>query len=1012
WQRLVNRHPALRTAILPHTEPPEQQVHRRAELPFHYFDWQNLPAAEQESRLADFLAADRRQGFHLSRPPLLRLACFQTAPAHCRWLVTAHHIILDGRSIPLLLAELWAGDNQPAGDPPPAFQEYAGWQRRLDFEPDRHFWQDLLRDWPASAPLPLERTAAVPRAATGYRRETLTLSADETRTLERAAWAHRVTLSVLALGAWALLLGRMTGQSRVGTGVTLSTRPLSVPNGGNIIGPMINTVPLHINIPTGQTAHSWLESLRELLLAVRNGRREHTPLAQIQAWRSSSAAAPLFESLLVFENYRLDEWVQQHAPPEHRLDVREWGQTNLPLTVSVSAGQSLRLEILYDESRFAPQAVSRLVRHFATLLTALAAHPDTPLAEIPLLTPAELRQLTVTWNDTACPLPADTCIQTLVAQQARRTPNTVAVVGGSRWLSYRHLNDEAERLAANLRARGVGPEVVVGVCLPRSCDAVVSMLAVLKAGGAYLPLDPAHPELRRVWMLNDAAAPLVIARAGQRFEGFNGVVLNFDDPQPSRIIPTPAPVRVSPCNLAYVIYTSGSTGRPKGVEIEHLSLLNLVRWHIHTRNLSPADRTTQVASLTFDAAVWEIWPTLAAGGTLVIVDDQTRTAPETLLQRLAERQITVAFLPTPLAEAVRAFDWPPDTTLRLLLTGGDRLHAAPADANRLPCPLVNHYGPTEATVVASSAPVSTTGTPTIGRPIANTQLYVLDENMQPLPIGVSGELYIGGVGLARGYRHRPELTAERFVPNPFSADPDARLYRTGDLARRRPDGQLDFVGRADDQLKILGRRIEPAEIEAALNAHPAVRHSVVTSPDGQSLAAHVIFTVEPPPPVAELRDWLAARLPADMIPATILPLARLPLTPHGKIDRRALPAPPVAAPVPESSPLTPLEEALICLWREILGVETIARHDNFFALGGHSLRAARVAARIQAIFGVELPLSVLFDAPTPASLARAVIRREPIPGRSEQVARLFNRIEAMPAHEVRQRLTRKGVPHD
>jgi amino acid adenylation domain-containing protein len=583
------------------------------------------------------------------------------------------------------------------------------------------------------------------------------------------------------------------------------------------------------------------------------------------------------------------------------------------------------------------------------------------------------------------PYPADRPVQALFAAQAQRTPDAQAVVADDASLTYAELDQRANHLANFLRAQGIGPEVCVALCLDRSAAYIVGALGILKAGGAYLPLDPATPADRLAFQLRDAAAPVLLT--AQRLAAhlptgpWRTVLLDAGWPEVAAY-PAHAPeVGTASDDLAYVIYTSGSTGQPKGVEITHRALLNLVHWHQDEFAVSAADRATQIASVAFDAAVWEVWPYLTRGAAIHVPGDEAKAEPARLRDWLIARGITITFVPTPLAELLLALPWPLRTQLRYLLTGGDMLHIYPSAD--LPFALVNNYGPTENTVVATSGLVAPEShpehPPTIGRPIANVVAYLLDEQLQPVPDGTPGELCIGGPSLARGYRNRPDLTAARFIPDPFSADPAARLYRTGDLVKRLPSGDIAFLGRADEQVKIRGYRIELAEIATVLNNHPDVQASIVVAredtPGEKRLVAYLIPADGALLTVSALRDFLVRQLPDYMVPAAFVALAGLPFTTNGKVDRNALPVPDAGNTLGDDTFIAPrstLEEGIAGILCGLLNLDRISVVENFFMLGGHSLLGLQVIARIRDTFAVELPLRSLFDAPTVAGLAAEV----------------------------------------
>jgi len=574
----------------------------------------------------------------------------------------------------------------------------------------------------------------------------------------------------------------------------------------------------------------------------------------------------------------------------------------------------------------------------------------------------------------------------LVADQAAATPDAVAVVAGREEITYRELDTRANRLGHHLRARGVGPDVVVGLCLERSIDFVVGALGVLKAGGAYLPLDPTHPTERLHFMLTDARVPVLVTRQGiaeRLAEGpWRTVAMDTDRAEIAGRPEYPPESGVDADHLSYVIYTSGSTGEPKGVELTHAGLLNLVRWHQDSFVVTPADRATQIASLAFDAAVWELWPYLTAGASVSVPDEETRLSPELLRDWIVTQGITICFVPTPLAELVMTLEWPETTALRAMLTGGDRLHNYPPST--LPFAFINNYGPAESTVVATSGRVFPTenpdSLPSIGHPIENIPVYILDADLRSVPVGMEGEMYIGGAGLARGYRNRPDLTAERFIPSPF--DPaGGRLYRTGDLARFRPDGGIDFIGRSDGQVKVRGNRIELGEIITVLHRHPAVRTSHVAArehaPGDVRLVAYIVPTPGYEPTAGELQGFLKIHLPDYMVPATFVRIEALPVTPNGKVDPAALPAPDATNSMREESaaaPRTSIEGLLTEIVAAVLSLEQVGVDDDFFLLGGHSLLGIQLISRIHETFGVELPLLTLFEAPTVAELSTQIER--------------------------------------
>ncbi|HEV7518637.1 MAG TPA: non-ribosomal peptide synthetase, partial [Thermoanaerobaculia bacterium] len=658
------------------------------------------------------------------------------------------------------------------------------------------------------------------------------------------------------------------------------------------------------------------------------------------------------------------------------------------------------------------------------LLAAVAADPEQPLSALPLLTAGERQQLLAEWNDTARDPAPGPWIHERVAEQARRRPAALAVAAGARRVTYGELDRWARRLAGALRRSGVASDVRVGVCLERSPELVAACLGVLQAGGAYVALDPSHPEERLSFQLEDSQVPILLTRRGRLAElaAARGIHCLFpeelersepsepSEPSEDAGLPELPPAVLEPTNLAYVIYTSGSTGRPKGVDLSHGALLNLVAWQDRLLGVRAADRTTLLVGEGYDATILEIWPYLAAGASLHVLPAALRTSPEEILGWMTAEEITASFLPTALAEGLLDLGWgrdgAPRPALRSVLTGGDRLHRYPPAS--LPFQLVNAYGPTEATVVATAGrvpagdfpgPAGRAGqTPTLGRPLANVRVHVVEAlagELRQVPVGVPGELLVGGAGLARGYLRRPDLTAERFVPDPFATTTGERLYRTGDLVRWSPAGEIEFLGRIDHQVKIRGQRIELGEIEATLLEHPGLGAAAVVlgGPAGdRRLVAYTVPQGAGSPGVEELRSFLAGKLPAYMVPAVFVALAELPLTANGKLDRRALPDP-AASEAFYVAPRSAFEAALAGIWTDVLKSDRVGVHDNFFALGGNSLSATQVLAKIRTSLGVELPMQSLFAAPTIAQHSVAIVEELARRAGQETVATLLSEVE-------------------
>ncbi len=996
WRRAVERHPVLRTSFVwKRQQQPLQVVHPRVELPFLAVDWSALPAAVQRSRFEDLLAADRAQGFELARAPLMRLQLLRLGERRHRLLWTSHHLLLDGWSLPLLLNEVlaayeaFAAGGEPRLPPARPFGEYVAWLHRQDLAPAEAFWRRELRGFAAPLPLAGEPAAEQEAAAgSGHREQVLTFTPRESAALQAFAQRARLTVNVLVQGCWALLLGRHGAGDDVVFGVAVSGRGVDFPGIQGMLGLFINTLPLRVQIRPAAPLLPWLRDLQARQLEMQ--RFETTPLAKIQRWSDVPQGTALFDTLLAYESY-----------PTAALPAGEQGlglgevifreRTNYPLAVSVSPGDSLAVRITHDLRRFAPAAVGRLLRHFRTLLSGVAAAPpEAVLEDLHLLTAPERHQLRVEWNDTASAYPS-LPIHEIFEAVVDRAPEAAAVAFADAALTYRQLDGWADRIAHRLLALGVLPGEAVGLASERSAAMVAGLLGILKAGAAYLPLDPSLPAERLAFLIADAGltavltgnlrSPLATADAvrllplAEALGGEAGGPAGGQATRPRLPVADTAP--------AYLTYTSGSTGTPKGIVIPHRAICRLV---LGTSYLpfDPGERFAQMASLSFDAATFEIWGALLHGLPLVGISRETALSPWRLEDRLREEAVTTLFVTTALFNQIARERPETFASLRHLLFGGEAVD--PGAVRELlrhgfSGRLLHLYGPSESTTFATWFHVrevaAGAATVPIGGPVANTTAFVLDAAGRLAPLGAPGELCLGGDGLAHGYVGRPALTAERFVPDPFAAAPGGRLYRSGDLVRQRPEGAFEFLGRLDNQVKIRGFRIEPGEIEALLGGHPGVSQAAVV-PRGQGAARRLVAFVVARPGAAldgdELRSYLRGRTPDYMVPAAFTTVAALPLTANGKVDRRALaggePAreEPAAAGEPSGVPRSEVEAALAKVWADVLRVGAVGRHDDFFELGGDSILSIQIVARARQA-GVRITPRQLFDHPTIAGLA-------------------------------------------
>jgi amino acid adenylation domain-containing protein len=995
--RLVARHEALRTVFVsvdgqPHVELLSPQIG----MPFLEHDLHD--AADARDQLQRLCLEEAHAPFDLVRGPLVRARLIRLGEHEHVFLLTQHHIVSDGWSMGVLVAELSAlyaafqhGQPDPLAPLSIQYPDYAAWQRqwlsgeRLQTQID--FWRRNLANAPVRIELPTDRPRPAQQSFAGAFMP-VQLDRELTQGLKHLSRQHGTTLFMTVLAAWSALLSRLSGQEDlvIGTPTANRVRQEIEP----LIGFFVNTLALRVDLSGQPSGRDLLAQVRRTALAAQA--HQDLPFEQVVEIASPPRRldhTPLFQVMFAWQNHQQGEFELpglQVQPAGAPVDVAKF---DLELHLAETGDGTIAGALTYATALFDAETIERHREYLIALLRGLAADAERPVGAIELLGQTERTLLLETWNRTTAPYPAEACVHALFEQQVQRTPDAVALVCQDRSLTYAELNAQANRLAHRLIELGVGPDTRVAICMERSLSMVVGLLAVLKAGGAYLPLDPNYPAERLHDLLDDCAPVLLLAdEGGRKVLGEDATArvhtLPFDCLPALAVgdaIDNPAVPGLTSAHLAYVIYTSGSTGAPKGVLVEHRHLVNLVAWHIHRFDLRPGCRSAATAGIAFDASVWEIWPSLCSGATLLLPPEHVSGDPVAMLQWWHAQSLDVTFLTTPLA-GIAISDGLVNPGLRHLLIGGDRLQSLPSG---LPegLELINNYGPTETAVVATSGRALTKdNVVTIGRPIANTRIYLLDAHGQPVPRGAVGELYIGGDGVARGYLNRPELTAERFLDDPFSDVAGARMYRTGDLARYLPDGNLEFLGRNDQQVKIRGFRIEPGEIQARLLEHAAVREAVVIaredSPGDKRLVAYVVVdeSVEQDEATGDLagrlRSSLSRSLPDYMVPAAYVRLTALPLTPNGKLDRKALPPPDQQAYFLREyvAPGTPLEAQLAEIWAELLQVERIGIHDNFFELGGHSLLATRVVARLRQTLQIDLPVRAVFEASTIHDLSR------------------------------------------
>ncbi|MFE0043042.1 amino acid adenylation domain-containing protein [Streptomyces albireticuli] len=959
--RLLLRHPQLSAGVRHGPSGRPVQV----VAPDFTVEWQEIPAHEDLER---FLDADRRRRFDLASPPLVRAALLRHADARHTFVLTTHHLLLDGWSMPILIEELFSLYAGHALPPPTPYRDFLDWLSTRDSRADEAAWRALLSSVDGPTLVGTEG-----RRGSAAARHRLSAELDDTTSarIDAVARQHGLTANIVVQLAWAVLLGAMTGRDDVVFGATVSGRPAELPGAERIIGLLINTVPVRVRLDPRRSVADCLTELRAQQLSTLE--HQHADLTRLQA---IAGHAELFDTVVVFENYPIDEDALRELVPGLDIrDVQGRDGTHYPLTlIAMPGGDRLRLRLDHSADLFDEEGARRLLDRLGALLDRITAHPEARLGQLGLLLPDEQEEPAETGVRTApVALPA------LFEEQVRRRPTAPALTCGDTTLTYGELNARANRLARLLVARGAGPERLVALVLGRSLDLVVAVLAVLKSGAGYLPLDPALPNERLRQVLADAAPVIVLTSEPLAVPDVQ-IVLDGTDPA-ARYPSDDLGRAVDPDGVAYVIYTSGSTGTPKGVVVTHHNVGRLLTVTDARFGFGDDDVHTLFHSYAFDVSVWEMWTALGRGGRLVVVPDDIAKSPRELLALLARERVTaLSQTPSAFYQLMRAEEGTeqgaePGTlpALRVVTFAGEALEPTRVRSWHGPGRprLVNMYGITETTVHATYAELTDPGETAgvIGTALPDLRLHLLDHALRPVPPGCPGEVYVAGPGVARGYLGRPGLTASRFVADPFGA-PGTRMYRSGDLARRRPDGTLEYLGRTDHQVKIRGYRIEPGEVERVLEQHPAVDRAVVladTDADGGRLLCYAVTKGEQAP--AELRAYARTVLPAHMVPAFILPVDEIPLTGNGKLDRRALPRPESA--VRASRPPATQRERLLCaLFAETLRVPEVGAEDSFFDLGGHSLLATRLINRLRAETGSELSIRTLFDAPVVADLAK------------------------------------------
>lgn len=995
WQRVVKRHQMLRTSFAwARTDKPVQVVHKQLDYSLDEQDWRGVSFEEQQNRLKELINNYRARGFDTSVAPLTRLAVCRIADDTCQIVLSYHHLVLDSWSLPLILKEVFAFYDELSGGrrtnlaEPQPYKNFIGWLKQRDKAAAVDFWKRSFGGVAEPSVLPLADRRESRGQSAGAGTERLVVPEEIAAQVKAFEQKYQVSAKTVVLGAWALLLSRYSDNPEVLFGVGVSGRPAELEGSDLIIGSCMNLLPMRVKLNPAAQVLPWLKALQSQQTHL--CRYTYNPVAQIGEIIGIPEGLPLFDQAIVLDAPPLDLLSNGNSGGLCIRDIEISGQTDVSITLTPQFGRDLSLEITYDSRRFDGVMISAMLKHLVNLIDGISKCDDGMILSLNMLSEDEMRELIVEGNDTATNYPARKSICELVEEHARRTPEAVAVEFGSERLTYAELDRRANQLANYLRGMGVGPDLLVGILVERSLEMIVGLLGILKSGGAYVPLDPRNPLERMAGILEETHANVVVTqeRLLNRLPAHMGHVLCLDSERElvaKQSEKTPVS-GVVPDNLAYVMYTSGSTGGQKGVAVTHRNVVRLIK-ETNYVNFDSDQVFLQFAPISFDASTFEIWGSLCNGARLVIMPVETPSLAE-LGRAIRENKITTLWLTAALFHTMVDQRLDDLRNLKQLLAGGDVL--SPSHVQKIAGELnggalINGYGPTESTTFACCYTVAGEldhgASVPIGRPISNTQVYVLNSDMQPVPTGIPGELYIGGDGLARCYYNRPDLTAERFLPNPFSNEPGERLYRTGDRVAYLRDGNIEFLGRLDRQVKVRGFRIEPEEIESILVEHPLVREVAVMAvgdaAEDKRVVAYVVSTSKDKAVVGELGEYLRGKVAEFMLPAAYVLLDEMPMTPSGKVDRNGLPEPFSArlqAGAEFAAPRTATEQLLAEIWSEVLGVE-IGIDDNFFDLGGDSLRSVQVVAQAEAR-GLKIELQQLFQWQTIRELTERITTHE------------------------------------
>lgn len=1003
WDAVVQRHSILRTCFVWESlDQPLQVVRRNVELPWREEDWRMLPPPQQQAKLQDLQKAMQTQGFDFSHAPLMAFVLLRLEDESFQFLWSNHHILLDRWSRNVIIEEVFSfyeafRQGKTLGLPPvPGYREYIDWLLRQDKNKLEEFWQERLKEFtePSRLQIDLDLSGSEP-GKEEFEQAEFHLSLEETSRLQRISRENHITVNIVALGAWAMMLSHYTGKPGVAFGTTVSGRSAPIKGIERLPGLFINTLLVRVSIPREGTFLSYIEELQKEQVQLRE--YDYTSLANLQTWSGIPSGTALFESLFVFQSDPRDVSAEQVFNGIIRLsDVHDFSRNQYPLVLHVVPGERLFFRFTYDRNRFSQATIERLKHHLHELLKIGGVNPNLPVSMFPGVAAADRDLLLGSMCGGTAEYKNDKCLHELFEEQVELRADAIAVECEEEYLSYGELNQRANQAARHLRSLGAGPESRLGICMDRNVEAIIALLAVLKVGAAYVPLDPGYPGERLAFVVKDAGINILLGarELKEKLPDSKITIIQLTEDWPQIECQSVENLGAPVCaeSLVYILYTSGSTGRPKGVMVTHGNVVRLFDSTRENYQFTPFDRWSVFHSFAFDFSVWELWGALTQGATAVIVPAEVRHSPAGFYSLVRDTRITVLNQTPSFFQYFLQEDHLQRQSLavRYVIFGGEALPADPVSqwfySHGDEQQLINMYGITETTVHVTFHRLNSTKVPSkggcsIGRPLSDLKIFVTDDAMELLPIGVPGEMLVGGAGLARGYLNQPGLTAERFVPDPFGHNPGNRLYRAGDAGWFRADGTLEYLGRIDQQVKIRGHRIELGEIEAVVREHPEIRHALVlveTALNGDKhLVLYVVMREESLLKKHDLLMYAREKLPAYMVPSAIHVINALPLTANGKLDRNRLMQ--LSELLPESSSVTEnprndIEEKLVAIWSKALNVQKVGIFTSFFELGGHSLLAMQLVSHINKTFGVTIPIRKLLDNPTIAEIATTIVQ--------------------------------------